>query len=304
MNAAIRSIVRYAIHEKLEVMGIYRGFAGLINDEIEPFNHRSVSNIINRGGTILKTARCPEFKTEEGQRRAIEVIKKHGIDCLIVIGGNGTQQGALVLHEKWRMPVVGVASTIDNDLNGIDTSLGYDTALNTALDAVDKIRNTATSMERIFAVEVMGRECGLLALQVALASGAEQVLIPEKKFDCETICHEIVEGNIRGKVSWIIIVAEGAGSAQAIGKKIEEMTGLEVRTAVLGHIQRGGIPTVRDRIIAARMGTHAVDCVREERFGTLVGIKGEDICTIDVGVAIQKKEMDIDGLYNLVRILT
>lgn len=304
MNAAIRSVVRYGIYNRLEVMGIYRGFAGLINDETDLLNHRSVSNIINRGGTILKTARSKEFMTAEGQTRAVEIIKKNNIDALVTIGGNGTHRGAYELFKKWKIPLVGIASTIDNDLNGIDYTLGYDTAINTALEAIDKIRDTATSMERIFVVEVMGRDSGLIALQVGLASGAEEILIPEVKFDFEKICHDIVEGNLRGKISWIIIVAEGAASGQDIGKKIQDLTDLETKVVVLGHIQRGGTPSARDRILAARLGTAAVDLVLKNEFGKTVGLKGEDLNILDIEVAMKKKELDLESLYRLVRILT
>lgn len=304
MNAAIRAIVRYAIYNNLEVMGIFRGFAGLINEELKLLSHRSVSSIINEGGTILKTARCPEFFAEEGQRRAVETIKKNGIDALICIGGDGTHRGAYALSTKWNIPLVGVASTIDNDLNGTDYTIGSDTAVNTALEAIDKIRNTATSMERIFVVEVMGRDSGFIALQVALAGGTEDVLIPERRFDFEALCHDIVQGNLRGKVSWIIVVAEGAGSANEIGKKIEELTDLEVRVVVLGHIQRGGVPTARDRILAARMGAAAVDLILKNEFGKTVGMMGENIKIIDIEFAIQKKKIEVDNFYRLVRILT
>lgn len=304
MNAAIRSIVRYAIYNKLEVVGIFRGYAGLINEELKELNHRSVSNIINRGGTILKTARSPEFLTEEGQKRAVEVIKKNNIDALVIIGGNGTHRGAYELFNKWKIPLVCIASTIDNDLNGTDRTLGYDTAVNTALEAIDKIRDTATSMERIFVVEVMGRDCGLLALHVGLSGGAEEILIPEKKLDFSKICHDIVQGNLKGKISWIIVVAEGVASAKEIGTKIEEMTDLEVRTVVLGHVQRGGSPTANDRILAARFGVTAVDLILKNEFGKSIGIKGENLNITDIKSAMEKKEMDLDSLYRLVRILT
>lgn len=304
MNVCVRAVVRYAIYNKLEVMGIYRGYAGLIYGEIRPLDHHSVSNIINRGGTILKTARCPEFLTEEGQRRAVETIKKNNIDALIIIGGNGTHKGAYELFKKWKVPLVGIASTVDNDLNGIDYSIGFDTASNTALDAIDKIRDTATSMERIFVVEVMGRDCGLIALHVGLAAGAEEILIPERKYDFNEICHDIVNGNIRGKVSWIIIVAEGAGKAEELGKKIKETTDLEVRVVVLGHIQRGGTPTARDRILAARLGTTAVDLVLKGEFGKTLGAGNDNLNIVDIEFAIKKKEIDYQSLYRLIRILT
>lgn len=304
MNACVRAIVRYALYNKLEVMGIFRGFAGLINDDLKLLDHRSVSNIVNLGGTILKTARCPEFMEEEGQKRALETLAKNNIDALITVGGNGTHRGAYALSSKWNFPVVGVASTIDNDLSGTDYTIGCDTAVNTALEAIDKIRNTATSMERIFVVEVMGRGSGFIALQVSLAAGAEEVLIPERKYDFNGLCHDIVQGNIRGKVSWIIVVAEGAASASDIGAKIEELTDLEVRVVILGHVQRGGNPTARDRILGARLGTAAVDLVLKNEFGKTMGMIGEKLNAVDIGYAIQKKEIETDYLYRLIRTLT
>ena len=204
MNAAIRAVVRYGIFKNLEVMGVFRGWWGLINEELKLLDHRSVSGIINQGGTILKTARCPEFFEEEGQRRALATIQKNAIDGLVVIGGNGSFKAAHVFGTKYNVPCIGLPASIDNDINGIDTTIGSDTAINTALGAIDNIRDTATSMERIFVVEVMGRDCGFIALAVALAGGCEEVIIPEKKFDLQAICHDIVHANIRGKVSWIM----------------------------------------------------------------------------------------------------
>ncbi|MBU4346261.1 MAG: 6-phosphofructokinase [Candidatus Omnitrophica bacterium] len=311
MNAAIRSVVRYAVHNKIEVIGIFRGYAGLINEELKELNHRSVSNIINRGGTMLKTARCDEFLTEEGQRRAVQAIKKNKIDGLVLIGGDGTYRGGIELVKKWHLSCIGIPGTIDNDLNGTDSAIGCDTAVNTALEAIDKIRDTSTSMERIFVIEVMGREYGFIALQVALGGGAEEVLLPEKKFDFPRMCDEIVEGNIRGKVSWIIIVAEGAhlpdgqiAKAQDIAKKITEMTGLETREVVLGHIQRGGIPTARDRILATRLGAAAVELLMNGQNGKAVGVISDDINVVDLEFAVTKKELKVDNFYRLIKILT
>ena len=304
MNAAIRAVVRYATYNKLEVIGIFRGFAGLINEELKELNHRSVSNIINRGGTILKTARCNEFLTEEGQRRAVEVIKKNKIDALVLIGGDGTYRGGIALEKKWDIPCIGVPCTIDNDVNGTDSTIGSDTAVNTALDAIDKIRDTATSMERIFVVEVMGHESGFIALQVAVGGGAEEVLVPEKKFDFQAMCHEIVNGNIRGKISWIIITAEGAAKAEEIARQITEITTLETRTAVLGHIQRGGSPTARDRILASQLGAEAVELLIKGQRGKAVGIISDNINVVDLEFAVTKKELKFDNLYNLIKILT
>ena len=304
MNAAIRSVVRYAIHKKVEVMGIMRGYTGLVNEELQALDHRSVSNIINRGGTILKTARCAEFLTEEGQRRAVAVIKKKGIDGLILIGGDGTYRGGIALNKKWSIPCIGVPGTIDNDINGTDSTIGSDTAVNTALDAIDRIRDTATSMERIFVVEVMGRESGFIALQVAVSGGAEDVLVPERKFDLHSMCHEMVEGNIRGKISWIIIVAEGAASGKDIADKITEMTSLETRVVVLGHVQRGGNPTSRDRILASRLGAEAVELLLKGESGKAVGIISDNINVVDLEFAITKKELKVDNIYNLIKVLT
>jgi 6-phosphofructokinase 1 len=304
MNAAIRAVVRYALHYDIEVVGIFRGYAGLINEELKLFDHRSVSNIINRGGTILKTVRCPEFLTKEGQRRAVEVIKKNKIDGLILIGGDGTYRGAVALVKKWKIPCIGVPCTIDNDIEGTDSTIGSDTAVNTALDAIDKIRDTASSMERIFVVEVMGRESGFIALQVAVGGGAEEVLLPEKKYDFEAMCHDIVEGNIRGKVSWIIVVAEGAARAEDIAKKITRITDLETRVAVLGHIQRGGSPTARDRILATRLGAEAVELFRKGKTGKAVGVISDDINIVDLEKARTKKYSKTGSFYKLIRILT
>jgi 6-phosphofructokinase 1 len=304
MNAAIRSVVRYAISKKLEVFGVFRGWWGLINEELKLFNERSVSGIINLGGTVLKTMRCQEFLTQEGQDRAYQTIKKYAIEGLVPIGGNGSFAAAHKFFKKYNLPCVGIAASIDNDINGIDTTIGSDTAINTALSAIDNIRDTATSMERIFVVEVMGRESGYIALQVALASGCEDVIIPERKFDLEAMCHDIVNGNLRGKISWIIVVAEGAGSANAIAKKITELTSLETRAVVLGHIQRGGRPTAFSRSLALTLGRAAVDCLLNGQQDKAVGMhKGEVVC-VDLETAIQHKEWEVDKLYNLVKVLT
>lgn len=304
MNAAVRSVVRCALHHKLEIVGIFRGFTGLINEEMKLLEHRSVSNTINRGGTILKTARCPEFLTPEGQKSAVAVIKKNKIDGLVLIGGDGTYRGGIVLSRQFGIPCIGVPGTIDNDLNGTEATIGSDTAVNTALEAIDKIRDTATSMERIFVVEVMGRESGFIAMQVAIGGGAEDVLVPERRFDIEEMCHDIVEGNIRGKVSWIIIVAEGAAKAEDVAGKITGITSLETRVVVLGHVQRGGTPTAQDRILATRLGAEAVDLLIKGESCKAVGVISDDINVVDLEFAIQKKKLPTDRIYNLIKILT
>jgi len=304
MNPAIRSVVRYGISQKLEVVGVFRGWWGLINEELKPLTQRSVSGIIGEGGTILKTVRCPEFKTQEGQQRAQETIKKNNIDGLVVIGGNGSFAAAHEFYKKYNIPCVGVAASIDNDINGIDYTIGTDTAVNTALDAIDKIRDTATSMERIFVVEVMGRDSGYIALTVALAGGCEEVIIPERELDLNLVCHDIVHGNLVGKMSWIIVVAEGAGKADDIARQITEITGLETRTVVLGHVQRGGRPTAVSRDLALNLGKAAVDCLIAGKKDIALGLAAGKIVEVDFETAIRKKEFKIDNFYKLVKILT
>lgn len=304
MNPAIRSVVRYGISQKLEIMGVFRGWWGLINEELKPLDRRSVSGIIGQGGTILKTARCTEFRTQEGRQRAYETIKKNYIDGLVVIGGNGSFAAAHEFYKKYNLPCVGIAASIDNDVNGIDYTIGTDTAINTALDAIDKIRDTATSMERIFVVEVMGRESGFIALTVALAGGCEDVIIPEKEIDMNAICHDIVHGNLVGKMSWIIVLAEGAGKADAIAKQITDMTGLETRTVVLGHVQRGGRPTAASRDLALNLGKAAIDCLIAGKADIALGLAGGKIVEVNFETAIIKKELKINNFYSLIKILT
>ncbi len=304
MNAAVRAVVRYALFHKLEVRGIYRGYEGLIQDEIKPLEHHSVSNIVGRGGTILKTARSESFLTREGQKRAVDNLKKHKIDALVLIGGNGTYQGGIALSERWDIPCIGVPGTIDNDIRGTDFTIGSDTAVNTALDAIDKIRDTATSMERIFVVEVMGRDSGYIALQVGAGGGAEEVLFPEQKFSMYDMCHAIVEGNLRGKISWIIITAEGRAKAAEVARQIHRMTALETREVVLGHVQRGGSPTARDRINASLLGAAAVDLLLKGRSGKAVGIVSERIKVVGLREAVKKTRLQTGCLYRLIKILT
>ena len=304
MNPAIRSVVRYGINQKLEVLGVFRGWWGLVNEELKVLDHRSVSGIISQGGTVLKTMRCAEFKTADGQNRAFETIKKYNIDGLVVIGGNGSFAAAHEFYKKYKVPCIGIAASIDNDVNGIDYTIGTDTAVNTALDAIDKIRDTATSMERIFVVEVMGRESGFIALTVALAAGCEDVIIPERVLDLDAMCHDIVHGNLIGKMSWIIVVAEGAGKAEHIAKKITEITSLETRAVVLGHVQRGGKPTAVSRDLALNLGKVAVDCLIAGKTDIALGLSGAKIVEVDFEVAIKKKEFRIDHFYKLVKPLT
>jgi 6-phosphofructokinase 1 len=304
MNAAVRSVVRYGTYKDLEVMGVFRGWWGLINQELKVFDRRSVSGIVNQGGTVLKTARCPEFHTEEGQKRAYDTIKQYAIDALVVIGGDGSFRAAHNFGAKYNVACVGIPASIDKDINGIDITFGADTAINTALAAIDNIRDTATSMERIFVVEVMGRGSGYIALQVALASGCENVIIPERKCDLEAICHDIVNGNLRGKISWIIVVAEGVAKADNVATEIHKTTGLETRSVVLGHIQRGGRPTAFSRTLALTMGEAAVESLLKGKKDVAVGLSQGRLVEVDLEVAIQKKEIDVDNLCNLIKVLT
>jgi 6-phosphofructokinase 1 len=281
-----------------------RGYEGLMRAELMQLTHRSVSGIINTGGTILKTARAKRFTTEEGQLQALKTIQNNQIDGLLVVGGNGSLTGAHVLATKYNVPVIGVPATIDNDINGVDFCLGADTAVNVALDALDKIRDTATSLERIFVVEVMGRDCGYIALRVALAGGCEEVLVSEHEFDIEVMCEEISEGNLRGKISWIIIVAEGKAKAADIAAKITEITELETRVVVLGHIQRGGRPTAIDRILAAKYGNFAVEALKDGQTDKCVVLKNFELTLLNLEEAIKPKDIEVESFYRLIKILT
>jgi 6-phosphofructokinase 1 len=303
MNAAIRSVVRCAITNGIEMAGIMRGYQGLIDDEIIPLGHRSVSNIINRGGTILKTARSKEFNTLDGEKRAVQTLQKHNIDALIVIGGDGSYRGAQALFEKYQVPVIGLPGTIDNDLYGTDQTIGCHTAVNTALEAIDKIRDTAHSMERIFVIEVMGNHSGYIALEVALGAGAEDVIVPERKFDYDLMCQSIVQGNKKGKVSWMIVTAEGAAKAPDVAKTIEKMTGLETRFVVLGHIQRGGVPVEGDRILATRVGSVAVDLLKQGDYGKAVGVLSGMINVVDLANACKRETKHMDEYFKLIKLL-
>ena len=303
INAAIRSIVRTAFTFDIEIFGVLRGYEGLIENDLIPLNPRSVSGIINRGGTILKTSRSERFYNVSGQEEAVKTINENNIDGLIVIGGNGSLTGAHILATKYNIPVIGIPATIDNDISGIDFSIGADTAVNVALDALDKIRDTATSLERIFIVEVMGRNCGYIALNVSLAGGCEEVLVPEMDVDLDLMCKEIIEGNKRGKVSWIIVVAEGKAKASDIARIINEKTNLETRVAVLGHIQRGGRPTAVDRLLGARFGNYAINILKEGLTDYCVNLKNGELSTVPLELAIQPKKIDIENYYKLIKIL-
>jgi len=304
INAALRSLVRTAAGHHLEVLGVLRGYDGLIDGQLLALDRRSVSGIINLGGTILKSARSDRFLTEAGQLQALRTIEERQIDGLVIIGGNGSLSGAHLLARKYGIRVMGIPATIDNDVNGVDFCLGADTAVNVALDALDKIRDTATSLERIFVVEVMGRDCGYLAMKVALAGGCEEVLLPEQDFSLEDICHEIRVGNARGKVSWIVVVAEGRARAAEVASAITGMTGLETRIAVLGHIQRGGRPTAFDRILAAKLGQAAVEALLAGETDKCVSLKDDKIELVPLEIAVQPKKLQFESEYRLLKLLS
>ena len=303
INAAVRAVVRTATSKGIDVLGVLRGYEGLIDGDFVPLDRRSVSSIINLGGTILKTARCERFFTPGGQARAAANVRARAIDGLIVIGGNGSLAGAHILASGYGLPTVGVPATIDNDVNGVDLAIGADTSVNVALDALDKIRDTATSLERIFVVEVMGRLCGYIAMQVALAGGCEEVLLPEREFDLDAMCGEITAGRSRGKASWIIVVAEGKAHAQDIAAAITLRTGLETRVAVLGHIQRGGRPTAIDRILAARLGHAAVEALARGESDVCVNVRNGEIELVPLATATQPKTSDVGADYHLLKVL-
>jgi len=273
MNACIRAVVRTGAVHDLRLVGFRRGFAGLMAGDRIPLDRRSVANIIQRGGTLLGTSRSPEFKTAEGRRKAIDVLKSSGVDGLVVIGGEGSFRGAQDLIQESGLPVVGIPGTIDNDLYGTDFSIGFDTAVNTALEAIDRIRDTAASHERLFLIEVMGHRTGFLALEVGLAGGAEAVIVPEAPTDLDQLCKTLGESHRRGKSSSIVVVAEGdePGVAFSIANRVKSDVGMESRVVILGHIQRGGTPTAKDRVLASRLGAAAVEALIEGKSGVMAG---------------------------------
>ncbi|QXM05127.1 6-phosphofructokinase [Crassaminicella indica] len=303
MNAAIRAVVRAGIYNNIQVMGIARGYAGLINGEIKEMDLASVGDIIHRGGTILKTARCEEFKTDAGREKALNVLEVFGIDGLVVIGGDGSFMGAQKLSHAG-IKTIGIPGTIDNDLSYTDYTIGFDTAVNTVLDAVSKIRDTSTSHERISIIEVMGRHCGDIALYAGLAGGAESVLVPEEEFDIDDICKKLIQGKARRKLHHIIMLAEGTGDALELKKEIFNKTGIEARVTVLGYIQRGGSPTAFDRILASRMGARAVELLMEEKSGRVIGIKKNELIDMDIDEALSANREFHKEMYELTKILS
>lgn len=298
MNAAVRAVVRTAIAKGMKVKGIRRGYNGLIEGDIIDLDVRSVSDIIHRGGTVLYTARSPRFKTEEGMREAIDNCKKHGIEGIVVIGGDGSYRGARDLSLRG-IPCVGVPGTIDNDISSTEYTIGFDTAMNTAMEMVDRLRDTSQSHNRCSVVEVMGRRAGYLALQTGIAVGATAVLVPEVEFKIEDIIEKIKATKKTGKKHFIIVVAEGVGGVEDIAKKIEEGTGVESRATILGHVQRGGNPTVRDRVMATEMGYAAVKLLNDGIGNRVIGWKKGEIVNYDIYEALNMKKPFDDEMYEI-----
>ena len=293
MNAAVRAVVRTAAFLKLESVAIYQGYQGLIDDKTQIMNPRSVNNIINKGGTILKSARCSEFHSIEGRKKAFETIKKHKIDSLIIIGGDGSFTGAMIFQSEFKIPVIGIPGTIDNDIFGTSHTIGYDTALNTVIDAIDKIRDTAISHNRLFFVEVMGRDAGHIALNTGIGAGAEEILIPEENMGLERLLESLSRSEKSGKSSSIVVIAEGDKTGKNvfdIAEYIEKnMPNYDVRVSVLGHMQRGGRPTCFDRVLASRMGVKAVESLYEGKSNVMVGFKEDEIILTPLEKAIKGK---------------
>ena len=299
MNAAIRAVVRQALYKGKKVKGIKRGYAGLLDEEIIDMDAKSVSDTISRGGTILQTARCLEFVTPEGQQRGAEICKKHGIDAIVVIGGDGSFKGAQKLAALG-INTIGLPGTIDLDIACTEYTIGFDTACNTAMEAIDKVRDTSTSHERCSIVEVMGRGAGYIALWCGLANGAEEVLLPEKyDYDEQRLIEQITEARAKGKQHYIIINAEGVGHSQSMAKRIEEATGIETRATILGHMQRGGSPTCKDRVYATTMGAMAVDLLCEGKSNRLVAYKDGKFVDYDIDEALAMTKSIPEYMYQI-----
>ncbi len=305
MNACIRSVTRAAIYQGWKVYGVYRGYEGLINDDVKEMTTESVSNTIQRGGTILKTARSEEFRTFEGRQKAYATMKKHEMDALIVIGGNGSLAGAQELARECDIPVIGLPGTIDNDLYGTDATIGYDTALNTIMECVDKIRDTATSHDRIFFVEVMGRDAGFLAQNSAIAAGAEAAIIPEDNTDIDQLATFIGRGIRKSKNSSIVIVSEKDGGAMHYAERVRtEYPEYDVRVSILGHLQRGGTPTAKDRILASRLGVATIEALREGQRNIMIGIRNDEIVYVPISRAVKWDKPIDKELINVLSILS
>lgn len=303
MNAAVRAVVRKGLFHGLEVVGIQRGYSGLVNGEFKEMNLSSVADIIHRGGTVLRTARSESFRTFEGRLKAAENLRQQGIEGLVIIGGDGSFRGAKCLSDEHQIKFIGVPGTIDNDIPCTDYCIGFDTAVNNVVDAVNKIRDTATSHERTYVIEVMGRNSGFIALEAGLAGGAETILIPEVEVNLDEIADKLWRGHNRGKLHSIILVAEGAASGLDIGRMIKEKTGFDTKVTILGHIQRGGTPTAFDRTIASRLGARAVELLIEGQDKKMVGLVSGEIKDFDIDYALSQEKTIDKSIYELAGIL-
>jgi 6-phosphofructokinase 1 len=306
MNAAIRAVVRTGIYHGMEVYGIMRGYSGMVEGEIQKMESRSVANIIQRGGTILKTSRSKEFLTKEGRALAYSNLKKHGIEGLVIIGGDGSFRGAQIFSNEYDIPCIGLPGTIDKDIAGTDFTIGFDTAVNTAVEAIDKIRDTADAHDRLFIIEVMGRDAGYIALHSGISTGAEHILIPERKTSYIDLVSSLKEKQGRKKLVNLIVVAEGEefGGADELAKHIKkEIPGQDLRVCILGHIQRGGSPSCFDRVIASRMGYHAIECFMEEKFNVFIGIVNNKMNYTPLDEAVKKKQRISDEWMKIIKIL-
>ena len=304
MNAAIRAVVRSGIYYGMEVFGVERGYAGLISDNVIPMEMRSVSNIVQCGGTKLRSARCLDMLTVEGQKKAVDTLEKHGIEGLVVIGGDGSFRGAEILSRDYGVPTIGIPGTIDNDLAYTDYTLGFDTAVNTCLDIINKLRDTMTSHERISVVEVMGRHCGDIALYSGIASGAEIIVVPEIGFDMDDIEMRINRSRANGKHSNIIIIAEGVMSAEKFSQMLQERTSYDVRPTCIGHVQRGGSPSMADRMLAAQFGNRAVRLLKDGIGNRVVGIRDNKIIDMDIIEAVSIKNTFNSELYETLQMIS
>lgn len=298
MNAAIRAVVRTAISKDMEVMGIYRGYNGLINGDVKPLSVRSVSDVIQHGGTMLYTARCKEFRFEEGLQQAKKTCLEHGIEGIVVIGGDGSFRGAADLSARG-IPCVGIPGTIDNDISMSEYTIGYDTAMNTAMQMVDKLRDTSQSHDRCSVVEVMGRHAGFIAVNTGIACGATCIIVPEIPWTIEAVCEKIKRTRETGKHHFIVVVSEGVGNSGEIAKQIEMNTGVESRATILGHVQRGGSPTIRDRVAASELGYYAVQLLAEGKGNRVVGIQNNKIVDYDIQEALSMKKPFENELYRI-----
>lgn len=304
MNAAVRAVVRFGVRNSLRIIGIERGYCGLIDGAFREMHFPDVAGIMEKGGTILRTSRCGEFYTKEGRAKAAEQLKSVGIEGLVVIGGEGSFTGAKLLHEEHGIPIIGIPGTIDNDISQTDMCVGVDTCLNTVVDAIQKLKDTATSHERAFIVEVMGRSSGYIALCAALATGAEAAIVPEIPIDWDKLSARLLEERKRGKINCIIVVAEGAGGAFHVAKNLQDRIGYETRVSILGHIQRGGSPTAFDRILATRMGAEAIRALLEKKDCHMTALQFGKIALVPIEDVLKEKKMLDMSLYQLAHLLS